>query len=432
MRQREESWRGLHTEFTQNRILCTRFDSLAVVARHDGGAHAAAIAEALSDDLAAVLGRSSRLRVPRAEFVQPYAASELSAEEIGRALNVRAVALCTIATAGGTVDAAIELIDVLREELVVRESFLVSARELLALQRAMIRAIAPHCDGARAATWHPLTVDESVYARIVQARAARDAEEALAILDGAEDARIEIAAAIVDGRVRARAAEAREALRGIRGSVRALQLQAKLASRFDGDWRGAERALREALEIDPGSPSTHAMLGDVLLATRRREEAAPHHRLVAELMPVDARAQIAACFADYFGPSPLDAAPRLAALPEANDWLVRALVAGGDVLRARQAAATPFGRALVSAFTRDSVYAVPFTAHERALLFSAAGAVDAALDCLESCDDDALIFAAVEPLFTPLAREPRFLALLARLGLSAVGSQLSGAAGPES
>ena len=120
------------------------FDSLVVLVRPRGdGVGAAVLADILGDDLAAALARSPRLRVPCAEFVRPYVKSELSPEEIGRALNVRAVAYCTVATANGSVDATVELIDVLYEELIAEASFLVSARELLALQRAVARVIAP-------------------------------------------------------------------------------------------------------------------------------------------------------------------------------------------------------------------------------------------------------------------------------------------------
>jgi len=388
------------------------FDSIVVLARPRGdGVRAAVLADILGDDLAAALARSPRLRVPCAEFVRPYVKSELSPEEIGRALNVRAVALCTVATANGSVDATVELIDVLHEELVAEESFLVSARELLALQRAMARVIAPEFT-----RWQPVMTDEDVYARIVQARAARDAEEALEILDGI-DCPVETAAVIVEGRVRARIDGARAMLSGVR-SVRALQLRAKLAFRFDADWPGAEEALRAALEQDPYSPSTRSLLGDLLVATGRPAEGAPHHRLAAELMPLDERAQTALGFADYFGAFPLQAVPRFRDAG-ANDWLVRALLAGGDVVRARDAAGTPFARALVAAFARDGVYAAPFGAHQRALLFSAAGAAEEAVACLESCGDDARFFAAVEPLFLPLASSPSFSALLSKIFPSA-------------
>jgi TolB-like protein len=395
------------------------FDSIAVLARPSGGGvHAAVLADVLGEDLAFALGRSRRLRVPCAEFVRPYAQSDLSPEEIGRALNVRGVALCTVASAAASVDVTVDVIDVVREAVVVHDAFLVSAREVPALARAIARVIPGH--GRAAAKCGPAA--EIVEARVALANG--DAEGALEILGASFP--LERAATIIEGRLCARIGEARSILTAAawppHSRVRALQLRAKLASRFDADWLAAERALREALEIDAASPSTHAMLGDVLLATRRLDDAAPHHRLYAELMPADPRAQLAGAFGAYFGPIPLDAAAPLAMLPDANAWLVRALIAGGDVLRAQQAAATPFGRALVAAFTRDEIPPASFSAGERALLFSAAGAVDEAVDCLDSAaaqQADEALFAAVEPLFFPLHGSARFTALLARLGLPA-------------
>jgi len=371
------------------------FDSLAVVARHTaGGARAAVVAEAVADDLTAMLARSRSLRIPRAEFVRPYDESDLTPEEIGRELNVRGIALCTIATGEAHVDASLDLIDVTCDELVAHETFLVSNQELIALERVMLHTIA----GMRTAS-HPVTADEGVYAAIVEARVMRargDAEGALAILKGVA-APLEVAATIVEGRLTSRIGAAREALRGIRGSVPALQLLAKLLSRFDAEWLAAEEVLREALRIDPASPSTHGMLGDILLATHRREEAARHHRVAAELMPRDRRAQIAAVFEEYFGPQPIRAAPRFAKLG-ATDWQVRALIAGGDVVQARHAASTPFSRALLAAFTNAPFDPAPFGVYERALLFAAAGATEEAIACLEKADGDEGMFAGVEPL----------------------------------
>jgi len=389
------------------------FDSVAVLSRPAGGLRTVVLADLLGDDLAAALARSRRLRVPRAEFVRPYAKSEMSPEEIGRALNVHAVALCTVAAVGPCVDVAVDVIDVVREKLVANDKFLVSSREVPALERAILRMI----PGAGRVPAKSAPLAEILEARL--ARAAGDPEMALEILGGA--APLETAATIIEGRLCARVGEARRALLSVRRGVRALQLLARLLARFDADWHGAEVALREALKLDPGSPSTHAMLGDLLLATRRRDAAAPHHRLVAELMPVDARAQIAGAFADYFGAFPIDAVARLAELAEANDWVVRALIAGEDLAHARSAAATPFSRALVAAFAGHEFVIAPFTASERALLFSAAGAIDEAVDCLEiaAADHaDDVVFAAVEPLFAPLQSEPRFSMLLRHLGLA--------------
>jgi len=366
------------------------FDSLVVVARPCGdGVRAAVLADMLGEDLAAALARSPRLRVPCAEFVRPYAKSDLSPEEIGRALNVRGVALCTVAAEGPCVDVVLDLIDVVTEEVVVHDAFLVSAREVPALARAIMRSIPGH--GPASSKCGPAA--EVIEARVALANG--DAEGALEILGASFP--LERAAVIVEGRVRERLDEARTAVREIR-SVRALQLRAKLAFRFDADWPAAEQALREALEQDPCSPSTRSLLGDLLVATGRPAEGGPHHRIAAELMPLDESAQIAVAFADYFGAFPLQAVPHFRDLG-ANDWLVRALLAGGDFGRAREAASTPFARALVTAYARDNVVAAPFPPYQRALILSVAGDVDGAVACLESCDDDARFFAAVEPLF---------------------------------
>ncbi|HEV2722637.1 MAG TPA: hypothetical protein VG323_21620, partial [Thermoanaerobaculia bacterium] len=120
------------------------FDSIAVVARSAGGVRAAVVADILGEDLASALARSPQLRVPRPEFVRPYARSEMSAEEIGRALNVRGIALCTVASENGSIDLAVDVIDVLREELIIHDAFLVSAREIAAAGRAILRAIPGH------------------------------------------------------------------------------------------------------------------------------------------------------------------------------------------------------------------------------------------------------------------------------------------------
>src|ERR1700755_597159 len=102
--------------------------------------------------------------------MRPYALSSFTPEQIGRELNVRGIALCTVSTDDQCVDAAIDLIDVVREELVVHETFLVSSQELIALERAMIRSLGGHCRAPRKMSWHPVTADESLYSGIVQAR----------------------------------------------------------------------------------------------------------------------------------------------------------------------------------------------------------------------------------------------------------------------
>ncbi|HEY2324018.1 MAG TPA: hypothetical protein VGJ82_14270 [Thermoanaerobaculia bacterium] len=264
-------------------------DSVAVIGRHDGRLRSRVVAQTVAEDLAAMLGRSRYLRVPRAEFVAPYASADLTPEEIGRELSVRAAAVLSVAAEVPRVNVTVELIDVHREELIAREQFLVSHQELIALERRIIRFLAAHCELPEVPARHPVTDDEPAYARLVEARLARAAgawSEALSILDTmmGPAAAIEFAAAVVESSAETRVDEARARLAETR-SAAALIWEAKLRIRFDNDWNGAEEALRCAIELDPVSPQAHAILGDLLLANGNTEEGTIHRRLLADLMP---------------------------------------------------------------------------------------------------------------------------------------------------
>src|SRR5438128_10195408 len=76
----------------KHQIIRLPIDSIAVVVRPAGGVRAPRFSPRCSRrNWAAALARSRTLRVPRAEFVRPYARSEMTPEEIGRALNVGGV-----------------------------------------------------------------------------------------------------------------------------------------------------------------------------------------------------------------------------------------------------------------------------------------------------------------------------------------------------
>ncbi|HEX3108141.1 MAG TPA: hypothetical protein VHU41_03530 [Thermoanaerobaculia bacterium] len=274
----------LEQRFRERGTVRLALDSVAIIGRHDGRLRSRVIAQTLAEDVAAMLARSRDLRVPRAEFVAPYAAADLTPEEIGRELSVRGAAVLTVEAEAPRVNVGVELIDVHREELVAQEQFLVSSHELIALERRILRMLT-----ARHAR-HPITEDEGEYASLIEARFARAAEawnEALAILDTilTPAAALEFAAVVVEGDVEERIDEARVRLSEAR-SAPALVWDAKLRIRFDGDWNGAEEALRGAIAIDAVSAEAHAILGDLLLANGKNEEGAMHRRLVAELMPL--------------------------------------------------------------------------------------------------------------------------------------------------
>ena len=269
-------------------------DSVAVIGRHDGRLRSRVIAQTLAEDVAGMLAKSRHLRVPRAEFVAPYAAADLTPEDIGRELSVRGAALLTVAAEAPRVNVTVELIDVHRKELVAHEQFLVSNQELIALERRIVKMLSAQ------SVRHPITEDENEYARLVEARFARAAgawSEALTILDTimTPAAALELAAVVVEGGVEGRVDEARARLAETRTAA-ALVWEAKLRIRFDDDWNGAEEALRYAIALDALSAEGHTILGDLLLANGKNEEGTMHRRVLAELMPLGVAGNFSARF----------------------------------------------------------------------------------------------------------------------------------------
>ena len=109
------------------------FDSVAVIGA--GDAPSERFAEELAQRLAPVRG----VRVVPPQRVRAYDRSAVTAEEIGRDVHARCVALCRVAEGESSLDVGIELIDVLAERVVAETNYLVVAAEFAALQRRAAR-----------------------------------------------------------------------------------------------------------------------------------------------------------------------------------------------------------------------------------------------------------------------------------------------------
>jgi TolB-like protein len=105
-------------------------DSLVLL----GGPFAASVARRLSSLPA--------LRVIPPERSDAMADGDVSPEEIGRALHVTCVGICSLQECPAGLDLRIELIDTLAEQLVAEERFLAGANEIVALERQAARWIA--------------------------------------------------------------------------------------------------------------------------------------------------------------------------------------------------------------------------------------------------------------------------------------------------
>lgn len=170
---------------------------------------------------------------------------------------------------------------------------------------------------------------------------------------------------------------------------------------------------RRAVELDPLSLVINSDLGLVLYSAGRSREAVEQFRYTLELDPSFAYA--------HFG----------AALAHAEAGAAAAAVAAArraaELQRDNPAMAAVLGYALARAGRREealgqlAVVAGSPTADTapEALVLTALGETDRALDALEQALDERsrfVAFLAVWPAWQPLRRAPRFASLLARLG----------------
>jgi eukaryotic-like serine/threonine-protein kinase len=216
------------------------------------------------------------------------------------------------------------------------------------------------------------------------------------------------------------------------------------------DWAAAERELREALRLDPNFADTHQYLAMLLAYTGRHQEAEQEARLAQTLDPLSASVHKLAFFVHVAGrrwDQATDAVRRLSELaPDDSSHIHFAALllalkgdcrgaqeefAGRDTLRVgsgvtdedyvaayvlgRCGERSQVARQIQSLEARPQNYA-----HTIAVLYAGAGDRANALRWLEESfrrRETLLFFVAVDPSLESLRSEPRFQALLQRMGL---------------
>jgi DNA-binding winged helix-turn-helix (wHTH) protein/TolB-like protein/Tfp pilus assembly protein PilF len=219
---------------------------------------------------------------------------------------------------------------------------------------------------------------------------------------------------------------------------------------YDWDWQGAEDSLRHALAINPSLPEAELAYAHLLSSLARHDEAIEHvHRMVA-LDPLSPLANtLAARFLGVAGreaeaqdalAKALELEPNFwVALLTRGSWRMGHDPAGAidDLQRARRAcgdcsqALSVLGQALVAAGRREEArqLLVLMQARDRAGYFpatglaavhNALGETGPALDLIErgyAERDVGMSFLQVDRRWDNLRDEPRFRALMARMGL---------------
>lgn len=273
------------------------------------------LSDGLTEGLIAELGSIGRLRVISRATAMSYRGSEKAAARIAEELRVDAVVEGSVARAGDRMRVIVRLVDAAADAEVWAEEFEAGLRDVLVLQRDVVRAVA---GGVRAALTPQTqarlslvrTVDPAVYESYLKGRYHwnKRTEESLGRavehFEAATRADPTFApawAALADcynqlGTVmlgvappsvmRPRAAAA---------AIHALQIDPGLAEahatlgyvkHYDWQWNEAERELRRAIELNPSYSLARIWYANLLASRKRFEEAVAEARRAQELDPL--------------------------------------------------------------------------------------------------------------------------------------------------
>jgi len=273
------------------------------------------LSEGLTEGLIAELGKVRRLRVISRTTAMSYRGSGKTAPRIAEELGVDAVVEGSVVRTGDRVRVTVQLIDAAADAHVWAEAYEAGVRDILVLQRDVVRAVA---GGVRAALTPQdqarlslvRTVDPAVYESYLKGRyywnqrteeSLRQAIEYFEAATSADPTFAPAWAALADcynqlGTVlvgvappsvmRPRAAAA---------AIHALQIDPGLAEahatlgyvkHYDWQWEEAERELRLAIEINPSYALARIWYANNLASRRRLKEAVTEARRAKELDPL--------------------------------------------------------------------------------------------------------------------------------------------------
>jgi len=436
-------------------------------------------AEGMTDELTSDLANISQLRViSRGSAQQFKGRNRPPTPEIAKTLDVDAIVEGSVLRSGDRVRITAQLIDARSDRHLWAKSFERSSRDVLALQDELASAIAreihvrltPHEQSrlTRAASVNPEAYDAYLKGRYFFNRPSdENLSKAIALFEEATNRDPSYAPAFSglsdallwagynegvltgsEARPKARAA-AEKAIALDDSSAEAHTSLANFKLWYEYDWAGSEAEFRRAFELNPNYAFAHDQFGIGLSFQGRFDEAIAEGKRAAALDPLSPQIPLDAAMAfgfkgDYEAGREL--ARRAAALdptlffapyeeawidiqaerfPDAiaklrkakpmespgfvSAWLAYAYGASGD-----RAAALAEAEDLKKRSLHGSV--TPFN---RALIALGLGDRAAALDSLEqayAADSQWLGWLGLDKVFDPLRSEPRFVALLKKLG----------------
>jgi len=437
-------------------------------------------AEGMTDELTTDLARISRLRViSRGSAMRFQGKARPPTPEIAKLLDVDAVIEGSVLRSGDRVRINAQLIDARADRNLWAKSFESSTRDVLSLQDELARAIANEIHIqlspaeqsrlGRTDSVHPDAYDAYLKGRYffnrpsdenLQKAIARF-EEAIALDPGFAPAQSGLSDAYLwagfnegfltasEARPKAKAA-AEKAIALDDGSAEAHTSLAVFKTFYEYDWAGAETEFRRAIELNPSYAYSHDQFALGLAFQGRFDEAVAEGRRAAELDPLNPQIPIDASFAPAWS-GDFDAARKLidrsaeidptyfmapysygwldlqtgdlraavrsfenaktmGAPPFVSAYLAYAYGASGDRSRAQaeieetkrlslQGTITPFNLAIIAMGQGD---------HGRAISY---------LEQAYASDSQWLGWLRADRIYDPLRADPRFVALLKKLGL---------------
>jgi TolB-like protein/DNA-binding winged helix-turn-helix (wHTH) protein/Tfp pilus assembly protein PilF len=436
--------------------------------------------DGLTDEMIARLGalQPEGLGVIARTSALQYKRTSKRADQIGRELGVSYLLEGSVRRAGGRVRISARLIQLSDQTPLLSREYDGELRDMLSLQKAVARSVAEdirlHLSRealSRLASAKP--VDPAAYEQYLRGRFAWSQRRAAGLREALGHFERAIARDPAYAPAHAGLADTysllsfygglppREVFPKARSAAeRAIVLDPQQAEahtslayvlhRFDWEWAQAEQAYRHALQLNPSYATAHHWYAELLMVTGRMAESRQEMRAAQQLDPLsprinldvglphyfeddqDAAIEVARRVADLhpgFVPAQIalrQACERKGLFREAAQALEQTAEGLGvekgpakDVRKAAESAgAVGYWRALLGQVERG--WPLPESPAHRANMWAALGDREQALVWLERAyaeRDDELVWIAVEPWYEPLRAEPRFTALLARMGL---------------
>jgi eukaryotic-like serine/threonine-protein kinase len=437
-------------------------------------------ADGLTESLISALGKTAGLRVTSRTTAMHYKDARVSFADVARELGVGGLVQGSVAREGDRVRVTARLLGAGQQELWA-QTYERPAREILALQRDIVRSVAEHIslaltpqDDARLSRVR--AVDPNVYESYLKGRYHWNKRTQASLAAAVEHFRAAIAedptyapahVGLADcynqmGTVMVAGGSPSEMRpRAIAAAIAALQIDPTLgeahgalayARHYEWHWDAAERSFEQAVELDPRNPLIHIWYANYLVSLARLDEAVAHVETARDLDPLSPVVMTNVGWTlSYAGryQEAIDAYREALAVspnyPQAHMRLAGAYAELGDFDAALAETETligltgrrPFslaGLANIHAMAgrhRDAErvleeilalarteYVSPFG---MAQPYIRLGQYDRAFEWLERAYEErsnGMVYLAVEPVLAPVRSDPRYQDLLRRVGLA--------------